>query len=172
MTAEKGRPLPPRWAARFNTRGWRLGFGCRDVVLCFSMKRCRNEQFCRTPSREAAPSERPSCRLKAFLKCVQFTREHGSGLGARALACAPGTFNCAVNTERGSPCKGWAKKILPEEKRKVEIFLDQLAKPLQGAKRLLRQRGSEHRFPAHTLTIGTKTLCRSRNKKTKHLKSG
>ena len=49
--------------------------------------------------------------------------------------------------------QGLGKKILPEEKRKVEIFLDQLAKPLQGAKRLLRQRGSEHRFPAHTLTI-------------------
>ena len=25
--------LPPRWAARFNTRGWRLGFGCRDIVI-------------------------------------------------------------------------------------------------------------------------------------------
>ena len=49
--------------------------------------------------------------------------------------------------------QGLGKKILPEEKRKVEIFLDQLAKPLQGAKRLLRQRGSEHRFPAYTLTI-------------------
>ena len=32
------------------------------------------EQVCSTPSREAAPSERPSCRLKAFLKCVQFLR--------------------------------------------------------------------------------------------------
>lgn len=49
--------------------------------------------------------------------------------------------------------QGLGKKILPEEKRKVEIFLDQLAKPLQGAKRLLRQRGSEHLFPAHTVTI-------------------
>ncbi len=49
--------------------------------------------------------------------------------------------------------QGLGKKILPEEKRKVEIFLAQLAKPLQGAKRLLRQRGSEHRFPAYTLTI-------------------
>ena len=49
--------------------------------------------------------------------------------------------------------QGLGKKILPEENRKVEIFLDQLAKPLQGAKRLLRQRGSEHRFPAYTLTI-------------------
>lgn len=49
--------------------------------------------------------------------------------------------------------QGLGKKILPEEKRKVEIFLDQLAKPLQGAKRLLRQRGSEHLFPAYTLTI-------------------
>ena len=47
--------------------------------------------------------------------------------------------------------QGLGKKILPEEKRKVEIFLDQLAKPLQGAKRLLRQRGSEHLFPAYTL---------------------
>ena len=68
--------------------------------------------------------------------------------------------------------QGLGKKILPEEKRKVEIFLDQLAKPLQGAKRLLRQRGSEHRFPAYTLTIGTGTWCRSRNQKTEHLKSG
>ena len=49
--------------------------------------------------------------------------------------------------------QGLGKKILPEEKRKVEIFLDQLAKPLQGAKRLLRQRGSEHLFSAYTLTI-------------------
>ena len=49
--------------------------------------------------------------------------------------------------------QGLGKKILPEEKRKVEIFLDQLAKPLQGAKRLLRQRGSEHLFPAYTLTL-------------------
>ena len=65
---------PPDTAARFNTRGWRLGFGCRGVVLCLSMKRCRDEQVCSTPSREAAPSERPSCRLKAFLKCVQFLR--------------------------------------------------------------------------------------------------
>ncbi len=135
-------------------------------------KGVETNEFYVSPSREAAPSERPSCRLKAFLKCVQFVRKHGSGLGARALACAPRTFNCAVNTERGSPCKGWAKKILPEEKRKVEIFLDQLAKPLQGAKRLLRQRGSEHRFPAYTLTIGTRTLCRNRTQKTKHLKSG
>ena len=61
--------------------------------------------------------------------------------------------------------QGLGKKILPEEKRKVEIFLDQLAKPLQGAKRLLRQRGSEHLFPAYTLTIGTRTLCRHRNQK-------
>ena len=68
--------------------------------------------------------------------------------------------------------QGLGKKILPEEKRKVEIFLDQLAKPLQGAKRLLRQRGSEHLFPAYTLTIATETWCRSRNQKTKHLKSG
>ena len=169
MTAEKGRPLPPRWAARFNTRGWRLGFGCSGVVLCLSMKRCGDKQVCRTPSREAAPSERPSCRLKAFLKCVQFTREHGSGLGARALACAPVTFNCAVNTKRGTPCKGWAKKILPVGWR---FFLDQLAKPLQGAKRLLRQRGSEHRFPAYTHSHWAGTLCRNRNQKTKHLKSG
>ena len=138
-------------------------------MLCLSMKRCRDEQVCSIPSREAAPSERPSCRLKAFLKCVQFTREHGSGLGARALACAPVAFNYAVNTKRGSPCKGWAKKILPVGWR---FFLDQLAKPLQGAKRLLRQRGSEHRFPAYTLTIGTGTLYRSRNQKTKHLNRG
>ena len=68
--------------------------------------------------------------------------------------------------------QGLGKKILPEEKRKVEIFLDQLAKPLQGAKRLLRQRGSEHLFPAYTLTIGTGTLYRSRNQNTKHWKSG
>ena len=61
--------------------------------------------------------------------------------------------------------QGLGKKILPEEKRKVEIFLDQLAKPLQGVKRLLRQRGREHLFPAYTLTIGTRTLCRNRNQK-------
>ena len=54
----------------------------------------------------------------------------------------------------------------------VEIFLDQLAKPLQGAKRLLRQRGSEHLFPAYTLTIGTRTLYRCRNQKREHWKSG
>ncbi|MBQ2176905.1 MAG: hypothetical protein II453_18245 [Alphaproteobacteria bacterium] len=35
----------------------------------------------------------------------------------------------------------------------MEIFLATLVIPLQGAKRLLRQRGSEHRFPAYTLTI-------------------
>ena len=58
---------------------------------------------------------------------------------------------------------GLGKKILPEEKRKVEIFLDQLAKPLQGAKRLLRQRGSEHLFPAYTHSHWAGTLCRSRN---------
>ena len=49
--------------------------------------------------------------------------------------------------------QGLGKKILPEEKRKVEFFLDQLAKPLQGTKRLLRQRGSEYLFPAYTLPI-------------------
>ena len=141
-------------------------------MLCLTMKRCRDEQVCSAPSREAAPSERPSCRLKAFLKGVQFLQLHGSGLGARALACAPGTFNCSVNTKRGSPCKGWAKKILPEEKRKVEIFLDQLAKPLQGAKRLLRQRGSEHRFPAYTHSHWAGTLYRSRNQKTEHRNRG
>ena len=74
--------------------------------------------------------------------------------------------------EAGFPMQGLGKKILPEEKRKVEIFLDQLAKPLQGAKRLLRQRGSEHRFPAHTLTIATRTLYRSRNQKTEHWNRG
>ena len=35
----------------------------------------------------------------------------------------------------------------------MEIFLATLVIPLQGAKRLLRQRGSEHRFPAYTLTL-------------------
>ena len=70
LNAGKKTSLPPRWAARFNTRGWRLGFGCSGVVLCLSMKRCQDEQVCSSPSREAAPSERPSCRLKAFLKCV------------------------------------------------------------------------------------------------------
>ena len=76
------------------------------------------------------------------------------------------------DTKRETPCKGGAKKYYPKRSGGVEIFLATLVIPLQGAKRLLRQRGSEHRFPAHTLTIGTKTLCRSRNKKTKHLKSG
>ena len=172
MTAEKGRPLPPRRAARFNTRGWRLGFGCRGVVLCLSMKRCRNKQDCSTPSREAAPSERPSCRLKAFLKCVKFTREHGSGLGARALACAPGTFNCLDNTKRGSPCKGWAKKILPEEKRKVEIFFRPAREALAGGKKAFK--AARKRTPLsrpHTHNCPG-TLYRSRKPKTKHLKSG
>ena len=34
--------------------------------------------------------------------------------------------------------QGLGKKILPVEKRKVEIFLDQLAKPLQGAKKAFK----------------------------------
>ena len=54
------------------------------------------------------------------------------------------------DTKRGSPCKGWAKKILPVGWR---FFLSQLAKPLQGAKSLLSKKQSEHRFPAYTLTI-------------------
>ena len=35
----------------------------------------------------------------------------------------------------------------------MEIFLATLVIPLRGAKRLLRQRGSEHLIPAYTLTI-------------------
>ena len=68
--------------------------------------------------------------------------------------------------------QGRRKKILPVAKRRCGDFLATLVIPLQGAKRLLRQRGSEHRFPAYTLTIATETWCRSRNQKTKHLKSG
>ena len=49
-----------------------------------------------------------------FLNHIQLSSKPGSGLGARALACAPGTFNYAVNTEWGSPCKGWAKKYYPK----------------------------------------------------------
>ena len=76
------------------------------------------------------------------------------------------------NTKRETPCKGGAKKYYPERSGGVEIFLATLVIPLQGAKRLLRQRGSEHLFPAYTLTIGKGTLYRSRNQKTQHLKSG
>ena len=143
-------------------------------ALCCALPRkgAETNKFCSTPSREAAPSERPSCRLKAFLKCVQFTREHGSGLGARALACAPVAFNYAVNTKRGSPCKGGAKKYYPERSGGVEIFLATLVIPLQGAKRLLRQRGSEHRFPAYTHSHWAGTLYRSRNQKTEHRNRG
>ena len=68
--------------------------------------------------------------------------------------------------------QGLGKKILPVAIADGGDFLDQLAKPLHGAKRLLRQRGSEHRFPAHTLTIGTGTLYRSRNQKTEQLNRG
>ena len=49
--------------------------------------------------------------------------------------------------------QGRRKKYYPERSGGVEIFLATLVIPLQGAKRLLRQRGSEHRFPAYTLTI-------------------
>ena len=138
LIAGKKTSLPPRWAARFNTRGWRLGFGCSGVVLCLSMKRCRSEQVCSIPSREAAPSERPSCRLKAFLKHTQFTWEHGSGLGARALACAPGTFNCHDNTKRGSPCKGWAKKILPVAIAEGGDFFRPACEALAGGKKAFK----------------------------------
>ena len=57
--------------------GWDLDKG----TLCYAVAYQEEEtiEFCDNPSREAAPSERPSCRLKAFLKCVQYTREHGSG---------------------------------------------------------------------------------------------
>ena len=93
-------------------------------------------------------------------------------LGARALACAPGTFNCAVNTERGSPCKGWAKKILPEEKRKVEIFFRPACEALAGGKKAFK--AARKRTPLsrpHTHNCPG-TLYRSRKPKTKHLKSG
>ena len=70
-----------------------------------------------------------------------------------SFSLRPRDFQMCRKHEAGFPMQGLGKKILPEEKRKVEIFLDQLAKPLQGAKRLLRQRGSEHLFPAYTLTI-------------------
>ena len=129
-------------------------------------------EFHVSPSREAAPSERPSCRLKAFLKCVQFVRKHGSGLGARALACAPGTFNCAVNTERGSPCKGWAKKILPEEKRKVEIFFRPACEALAGGKKAFK--AARKRTPLsrpHTHNCPG-TLYRSRYQKMGHWNRG
>ena len=68
--------------------------------------------------------------------------------------------------------QGRRKKYYPERSGGVEIFLATLVIPLQGAKRLLRQRGSEHRFPAYTLTIGTGTLYRSRNQKTEQLNRG
>ena len=67
------------------------------------------------------------------------------------------------NTKRETPCKGGAKKYYPERSGGVEIFLATLVIPLQGAKRLLRQRGSEHLFPAYTLSHWAETLCRSRN---------
>ena len=80
-----------------------------------------------------------------------------------SFSLRPRDFQLPREHKAGFTTQGLGKKILPEEKRKVEIFLDQLAKPLQGAKRLLRQRGSEHRFPAYTLTIDTRTLWGSRD---------
>ena len=69
------------------------------------------------------------------------------------------------NTKRETPCKGGAKKYYPERSGGVEIFLATLVIPLQGAKRLLRQRGSEHLFPAYTHSHWAGTLCRSRDLK-------
>ena len=69
--------------------------------------------------------------------------------------------------------QGRRKKNTTQSEAEVwRFFLATLVIPLQGAKRLLRQRGSEHLFPAHTLTIATGTWCRSRNQKKEHLKSG
>ena len=117
-------------------------------------KGVETNEFYVSPSREAAPSERPSCRLKAFLKYVQFVRKHGSGLGARALACAPGTFKCAVNTKRGSPCKGWAKKILPVAIADGGDFFRPAREALAGGKKAFkaaRKRTPISRLHTHNL---------------------
>ena len=87
-----------------------------------------------------------------------------------SFSLRPRDFQLCRKHGAGFPMQGLGKKILPVEKRKVEIFLDQLAKPLQGAKRLLRQRGSEHRFPALTLALGSEHCVGAGTKITRYLK--
>ena len=53
----------------------------------------------------------------------------------------------------GYTTQGRSKKILPVAKRRCGDFFSDACIPLRGAKRLLRQRGSEHLIPAYTLTI-------------------
>lgn len=51
--------------------GWDLNDGTLNCAI--PSKEAVTIEYSENPSREAAPSERPSCRLKAFLKCVQIT---------------------------------------------------------------------------------------------------
>ena len=50
MTAEKGRPLPPRRAARFNTRGWRRDLDAGTLNCAVAFKGAETFEFYVSPA--------------------------------------------------------------------------------------------------------------------------
>ena len=124
------------------------------------MKRCRDKQILLHPQPRGSPERATKLPPKSLFEIHSIYQKTNKAVTEQSPM---------QKHKAGFTTQGLGKK---NTTRRVEIFLDQLVIPLRGAKRLLRQRGSEHLFPAYILTIATRALYRSRNQKTEHLKSG
>ena len=102
MTAEKGRPLPPRWAARFNTRGWRRDLDAETFNYAVACQCAVTIEYDVNTAERQPRVSFAFLRLKGFLKHLQFSKKHGCGQAAPGIK-GQRTLSIDVGTLSGLP---------------------------------------------------------------------
>lgn len=85
LNAEKKTGLPPRRAARFNKRGWRRDLDAETFNYAVAYKCAEAFELPVNPAERQPRVSFAFLRLKGFLKYIQFSNKHGSGLAAPGI---------------------------------------------------------------------------------------